>query len=180
MYLNTARVPWYSLREAVAADDSAITDFKHSNMPAVGAAYDIGQNGSIDLNCAELKDANGVLIACWGAGGNNKAITGYKILGVTRGNGPIFTLLAGAMISGSLVCSVHPLTAATLSSNYWVDTITVTGGLFSGENDKDILDNGNDRIAMLKFDKKFIDRIFLEYDEDASGMTSFNSMISGF
>jgi hypothetical protein len=178
MYLNTARIPWYSLREAVAADDTAITVFKYSNFPAVGALLKSGQNGSVDLNSPELMDANGLFLAAWGAGGNNKAITGYKLLGVTRQNGPIITVLSGVMTSGNLNCAVHPLTGATLTSNKWVDTITVTGGLFSGM--VEILDSASDRICMLKFDTTILDKIFLEYDEDGSGMTAFNAMICGY
>lgn len=178
MFLNTARIPWYSLREAVTEDDSAITVFKYSNFPAVGSAIKTGQNGSVDLNGPELHDANGVFIAAWGAGGDGKTITGYKILGVTRMNGPIITVLSGVMTSGSLACAVHPLTGATLTTNYWVDTITVTGGLFAGM--VEILDVDNDRICMLKFDTMIFDRLFLEYDEDGSGMTAFNAMICGY
>lgn len=178
MYVNTARIPWLSLREAVTADDTAITVFKYSNMPAVGANPESGQNGSIDLNGPALKDANGVLIAAWGAGGDGKTITGYKIFGVARSNGPIVLLLGGVMTSGSQVCAVHPLTGATLTSNYWVDTITVTDGLLAGL--VEILDSADNRICMLKFDKLIFDRLFMEYDEDASGMTAFNAMICGY
>lgn len=178
MFLNTARIPWYSLREAVAADDTAITVFKYSNFPAVGSAIKTGQNGAVDLNGPELHDANGLYLAAWGAGGDDKTITGYKLLGVTRQNGPIITVLSGVMTSGSLACAVHPLTGATLTSNLWVDTITVTGGLFSGV--VEIMDSGNNRICMLRFDTTILDRIFLEYDENADGMTAFNAMICGY
>ena len=178
MYVNTARLQWLSLREAVTADDTAITVFKYSNFPAVGATPLRGQNGAIDLNSAQLKDANGAFIAAWGAGGDNKTITGYKILGVTRTNGPIITMLSGVMTSGSLACAVHPLTGATLTSNYWVDTITVTGGLLSGV--VEIMDTGNNRICMLKFDTLIFDKLFLEYDENATGMTEFNAMLTGY
>lgn len=178
MILNTARVPFFSLREAVTEDDVAISVFKYSNFPAVGANPEKGQNGAIDLNSPHLMDVNSPCIACWGAGGNDKVITGYKLLGVARQNGPIFTLLAGAMISGSLACTVHPLTGDALSSNFWVDTITVTGGLLQGR--QTLLDVDNNRICMLKFDKKFIAKVFLEYDEDSSGMTTFSAMIGGY
>ena len=178
MLLSTARIPWLSLREAVAADDTAITVFKYSNFPAVGALPISGQNGSIDLNGPSLKDANGLLIAAWGAGGDNKTITAYRLYGVARQNGPIMLLLEGVMTSGSQVCAVHPITGATLTSNYWIDTITATGGLLSGI--VEILDSGNDRICMLKFDSLIFDKLFLEYDENATGMTAFNAMICGY
>jgi len=82
------------------------------------------------------------------------------------------------MTSGNQNCAVHPLTGAVLTSNKWVDTITVTGGLLDGTHE--ILDTGNDRICVLKFDTAILDRIFLEYDEDGSGMTAFNAMICGY
>ncbi len=182
MYINTARLPWYSLREAVTVDDTAITDFQRANWPARAADQNTlktGQNGAVWLNGPELADANGVMIAAWGAGGDDTVITGYKILGVTRKPGPIFTLLSGVMTSGSLACAVHPLTEATLANNYWVDTITVTGGLFSGI--VEILDSVSNRICMLKFDTTIIDELWLEYDEATSNnMTEFNSMITGY
>lgn len=178
MLLNTARVPWVSLREAVTVDDSAITDFKYDNMPAVGVTPETGQNGSVDLRQPPLQDASGLMIAAWGAGGDNKVITSYKLLGVARTNGPIVTLLSGVMTSGALACSVHPLTKATLTSNLWVDTITVTGGLLEGITA--ILDSGNDRICMLQFDQTIFERIYLEYDENSSGMTAFNAIICGY
>lgn len=178
MLLNTARIPWYSLREAVTEDDAAISVFKYSNFPAVGANPEKGQNGAIDLNSPGLRDANSVLIAAWGAGGNDKVITGYKLLGVTRQNGPIITVLEGAMISGSMVCAVHPLTGVTLTTNYWIDTITVTGGLLSGL--VEILDLDNNTICMVKFDTLIFDKLFLEYDEAASEITEFNAMICGY
>ena len=172
MFFNTPRLPWYSLREAVTADDTAISVFQYSNFPAVA------ENGAVDLNSPGMIDSNGVYIAAWGAGGDTKTITGYKLYGVTRMNGPIVLLLGGVMTSGPQVCAVHPLTGATLTFNYWVDTITAPDGIFSGS--VEILDSGNDRICMLKFDTTIFDKLFLEYDEDASGMTEFNAMITGY
>lgn len=179
MYLNTARLSWLSLREAVTVDDTAITVFKYSNMPDVGALPGRGQNGSIELNGPQLKDANGVFIAAWGAGGDNTVITGYKLYGTVRNNGPIVLLLAGVMTSGAKACAVHPLTGATLTSNLWVDTITATSGLLTGL--VEILDSGADGICMLKFDTLIFDKLFLEYDEATSNnMTEFNAMICGY
>lgn len=182
MYLNTARLPWYSLREAVAADDTALSGltggFIRSNFPAVGTTPEIGQNGAIDLAGPLMQDANGVYIAAWGAGGDGKTITAYRIYGITRSNGPIILLLEGVMTSGSLACANHPLTNAALTSNYWVDTITVTGGLLKAVTD--ILDSGNNTMCMLRFDTTIFDQIYLEYDEYASGMTAFNAMICGY
>lgn len=181
MLLNTARVPWVSLREAVTEDDTAISSltggFIRSNFPALGANPNAGQNGALSFSQPPLKDANGVFLAAWGAGGDNKVITAYRLYGIARSNGPIILLLEGVMTSGSLACAKHPLTNATLTSNYWVDTITVTGGLFAGL--VDILDSENDTMCMLRFDKHLIEEVYLEYDEAAGGMTEFNAMLCG-
>ena len=182
MYLNTARIPWLSLREAVAADDTALSSltggFIRSNFPAVGSTPLTGQNGAIDLNSSLFKDANGVLIAAWGEGGDGKTITAYKLYGVTKMKGPILLIAEGAMTSGSLACANHPLTNVALTANYWVDTITVTGGLLAG--DIDILDLETNRICMLRFDTSIFDKLYMEYDENGSGMTAFNAMICGY
>lgn len=178
MYVNTPRYPWLSLREAVTADDTAITVFKYSNMPEVGSRPLTGQNLSIDLNSPNMKDANSFLIASWGAGGDNKVITAYRLYGTARMNGPIILLVEGIMTSGAQVCAVHPLTDASLSSNFWVDTITATGGIASGL--VDILDSANDRICMLRVPRLNFDRLFMEYDEDSGGMTEWNAMIGGY
>ena len=179
-YLDTARVPWYSLRNAVTADDSAITVFKKSNWPAVGADPEIGQNGALDLTHGALLHANGVMIAAFGAGGDDTVITGYKIYGVTCTNGPIVLLFMGVMTSGSQACAVHPLTGAALTSNFWVDTITVTGGVLSDSSYYKILDSASNRICMLSFDTRIFDQLYLEYDESSTGMTAFNAIITGY
>ncbi len=177
MFLQTPRIPWHSLREAVDADDTAITVFKYSNFPAVGAAPRQGQNLAIDLHDPKFQFANGLQIVAWGAGADNAVITGYKLYGVTVENGPIFLLLGGVMTLGAQVCAVHPLTGATLTTNKWFDTITAPDGILSGA--VEIMDSGNDRICMLKFDKLNFAKLFLEYDEAAGGVTAFNAMISG-
>lgn len=183
--LITARLHWTSLREAVDADDAAITVFKYSNMPAVGGLVGEGtgdalkgQNLSVDLAGLHLRKANGVMIAAWGEGSNDEVITGYKLLGVTRDNGPIITLLKGVMTLGTLACTVHPLTDEALTGNLWFDTITVTGGLEAST--VEILDNGMNRICMLQFDTRIFDRLFLEYNENSGGPTAFNAIICGY
>ncbi|KKM71982.1 hypothetical protein LCGC14_1425100 [marine sediment metagenome] len=178
MFLQTPRIPWHSLREAVTADDTAITVFKYSNFPLVGAAPREGQNLAIDLHDAKFQFANGLVIAAWGEGSDNEAITAYRLYGVTVEDGPIVLLLSGVMTLGTQVCAVHPLTGATLTGNLWFDTITATGGIMSGL--VDVLDSGNNRICMVKFDKTIFDRLFLEYDESGSGPTAFNAIIAGY
>ena len=180
--IGTVRLPWQSLREAVTADDTAITVFKASNMPAVGSTPSSGQNGSINLDSPVFKNSSGILIAAWGAGGDAAACTGYKLYGIAKNlpgqEGPIILLAGGVMTLGPMVCSVHPLTGAVLTSNTWVDTITVTDGILSSLASK--LDSGNDRICLLKLDSMIFDKVFMEYDEDAAGITAFNAIICGW
>jgi len=177
MFTQNPKCQWESMREAVAADDTAISVFKHSNMPAIGTAK-YGQNTSVDLKAPNLQFAQGGLIAAWGAGGDNKAITAYRIYATAVANGPIVLMAGGVMTSGSQACTVHPITGVALTSNYWVDTITVTSGILSDL--ADILDSGNNRICMLKFPFQCWQRLFMEYDEAAGGMTAFNAMITGW
>lgn len=167
MYLQTARTPWVSLRDNVAADDTAITVFKRSNWPSTNI---------IKLKDPPLHNANGLIISAFGTDTADDNLTGYKLLGVARQNGPIFTLLTGVMTLGTLAATTHPITAATVTSGLWVDTITVTGGLFADITE--ILDSGNNRIAGLCFDKRMIDELYLEID--LNNINAFYAMICGY
>lgn len=167
MFINTARVPWISMRTPVTTDDTAITDFKRGNWPS---------SNIIKLKDPPLHDANGLIICGYGTNANNEALTSYKVLGVGRQGGPIFTLLTGVWTLGALTCTVDPITQASLSLGFWVDTMTVTGGLFSGI--VEILDSTNDRICGLRFDQTFIDEIYLELDLNTCA--SMGAIICGY
>lgn len=167
MFINTARIPWVYMREAVATDDTAITVFKRSNWPGTNI---------IKLKDPPLHDANGLIISMYGTDGDGEALTSYKVLGVARSNGPIFTLLSGVATLGTMVATTHPITGATIANGLWADTITVTGGLFSGL--VEILDSGNNTIACLKFDQTFIEEIYLELD--IGTMASVYGIITGY
>lgn len=169
MLINTARIPWVSLRDNVTSDDTAITVFKRSNWPSTNI---------IKLKEPPLHDANGLIISAFGTDTADDVLTSYKLLGVARGNGPIYTLLTGVMTLGTLVATTHPITRpdTTVTSGLWVDTITVTGGLFSGL--VEILDSGNNRIATLKFDQTFIEELYLEIDLDT--INAFYAIITGY
>ena len=167
MFVNTARIPFVSVREAVASDDTAITVFKRSNWPS---------SNVIKLKDPPLHDANGLIINAFGTDAADEALTSYKLLGIARQNGPIFNLLSGVMTLGTRVATTHPITKEAVTGGLWVDTITVTGGLFSGI--CEILDSGNNRIAGLKFDQTFIDEIYLELD--IGTMASIYAIICGY
>lgn len=169
MFLNTARIPFVSLRDNVVADDTAITVFKRSNWPSTNI---------IKLKDPPLHDANGLIISAFGTDTADDNLTSYKLLGVGRDTGPIYTLLTGIMTLGTLAATTHPITKpdAAVANGLWVDTITVTGGLFSGV--VEILDSGNNRIAGLKFDQTFIDEIYLEID--LNNINAFYSILTGY
>jgi hypothetical protein len=169
MFINTARVPFVSLRENVTSDDTAITVFKRTNWPS---------SNIIKLKDPPLHDANGLIISAYGTDAANETVN-YKLLGVARSNGPIYTLLTGVMTLGTLVATTHPITGATVANGLWVDTITVTGGLFSGL--VEILDSGNNRICGLKFDQTFIEEVYLEIDIPGSGqVASIYAILTGY
>ena len=167
MFLNTARTPFVSLRDNVVADDTAITVFKRSNWPGTNI---------IKLKNPPLHDANSLIITAFGTDTANDNLTGYKLLGVARQNGPIFTLFSGVMTLGTLAATTHPIDASTVTSGLWVDTITVTGGFLNGE--ETILDSGNNRIAGLKFDKNIFDELYLEID--LNNINAFYAIIAGY
>lgn len=169
MFLNTARIPFVELRDNVATDDTAITVFKRENWPS---------SNIIKLKDAPLHDANGLIISAFGTNADNETCN-YKVLGIARSFGPIYELLIGVMTLGSLACTVHPITGDSITDGFWVDTITVTGGLFSGL--VEILDSANDRICGLKFDQTFIDEIFMEIDIPGSAqVASISAILTGY
>ena len=169
MFLNTARIPFVSLRDNVTTDDTAITVFKRSNWPSTNI---------IKLKDPPLHDANGLIISAFGTDAENETCN-YKLLGIARQNGPIYTLLGGVMSLGTLAATTHPITAATVTNGLWVDTFTVTSGIFSGI--YELLDSGNNRIACLKFDQTFIEEIYLEIDIPSSGqVASIYAIVTGY
>ena len=171
MFLQTSKLPWISLRDAVASDDTALTTFEYSNWPASGVLNNIKDH-------PVLKDANGLLIAGFGTDADNEDAA-YRLYGRARMNGPIILALTGIMTCGSELITKNPIGGAALTAR-WFDTITVTGGLLSGQETN--LDSGNDRIAMLKIDSLIFNDWFMEVDLDGGSttMASFYSVICGY
>lgn len=169
MFLNTARIPWVSLRDNVTSDDSAITTFIRSNWPS---------SNTVSLNDPPLHDANALTIIAFGTDTANDNLTSYKLYGITRDNGPILLLLTGVMTLGTQVATTHPIGASTITNGKWVDTITVTGGFFAGANQHEIHDNANNRIAGLSFDQRIIDELYLEID--LNNINAFYAIICGY
>ncbi len=150
MFLNTARLPWTQLRALVSGDDTPLSAFDFNDWPSAN---------TIKLNGPELQDANVMFIAFHGADAADEDTT-YKVYGRTRTNGPVQLLLEGTLFLGTQNCTKNPITGDAITNGEWVDTITVTGGLLEGI--VEILDTGNNRICMLKFDKNHINELFCE------------------
>ena len=172
MYLNTARVSWAVLRGEVTADDTPLSSFYRSDWPT---------SNIIKLFKPPLHDANGLGIAFHGTDAANE-IANYKLYGVNKCNGPIQLALEGVITLGSQVAAIDPVDMTTVITNgLWADTITVTGGILSDEAITEILDSGNNRICQLKFDKSWLDELYLEIDiPAASQVASIYGVITGY
>lgn len=175
MLLNTARIPWVALRTAVAADDTLLEtagDFSYSGAwPS---------SNTINLRTPPLQDANGVLIAFHGTAAADKDFL-YNLYGRTRQNGPIQLLLTGVATLGTQNCIISPIDNSTsITNGEWAGTITATGGIFSGL--VEILDSGNNRICMLKFDTLHLEDLFCEIDLDggSDAATLAYGIITGY
>lgn len=174
MYLNTAKLPFVSLRNAVAADDTLLTagtDFSYSIWPSSNTINNI-KNDPI------LKDANGFGILAYGKTADNADML-YNLYGRVRQNGPVMLLLTGIMTLGTRVVTDTPIGETAITAR-WVDTITVTGGLLKAL--VTILDSGNDMQCMLKFDGLWFNDFFLEVDLNGgsgTAMTEFSAILIG-
>ena len=170
MLVNTARVPWVSLRGAVVADDTFLTAFTYTDWPS---------SNTIKLNDAPLHDANGLLVAMHGSNAANENAN-YEMYGRTRQRGPIQLLLKGVVTLGTQICTIDPITGETITNGKWADTITVTGGILSGL--VEILDSTNNRICMLKFDQMHIEdlAVYFTITDAGTASASMYAIITGF
>lgn len=171
--INTARIPWVQLRGEVllGTDDTFLTSFDYGDWDA---------SKGISLKTAPLQDASGLVIAMHGSNAADEE-TAYEIYGRTRMNGPIQLLLKGIATLGTQNATEDPITKATIANGEWVDTITVTGGIFKDR--VTILDSGNNRICELIFDQTHIEDIACYFKLDGgSGADSaaMYAIISGW
>jgi hypothetical protein len=167
MLVNTARIPWVSLRGAVTTDDTPLSAWAYTDWPS---------SNTVKLSDAPLHDANVLYVGFHGTDAANEALTYYKLYGRSRTNGAIMLLLTGVATLGTMTCTTDPVDNTTAIANgLWADTITVTGGLF--EDLVEVLDSGNDRLCLLKFDKGNIDELYMEIDMNT--MASVYAVISG-
>jgi len=170
MLINTARVPWESLRGAVTADDTFLTAFDYTDWPS---------SNTLKLNEPPLHDANGLIVAMHGSNAADENAN-YEMYGRTRQNGPVQLLLKGVVTLGTQNCTTDPIAGGTITNGEWADTITVTGGILSGL--VEILDSGNNRICMLKFDQLHIEElaVYFTITDAGSASTSMYAIITGY
>ena len=170
MFINTARIPWVSLRGAVIADDTFLTTFDYGDWPS---------SNTLKLSEPPLHDANGLIIAFHGSNAANENAN-YEIYGRARKNGPVQLLLAGVVTLGTQNCTTDPITGETISGGEWADTITVTDGIFAGI--VEILDSADNRICMLKFDQLHIEELAVKFTITDAGTasTSMYAIIIGY
>lgn len=169
------QLPWFALRTAVVADDTALTTFDYDSWPASG-----GITIRADTEQSQLQDARRWYVAFHGAGADN-ATAGYKLLARRTMNGPIILLAQGIITRGTQAVTNDPITKAA-SSNYWCDTITITAGLWNDIAPL-VLDSGANRIAYLKGRNEAVRDLYLEIDLNAdlggSYLTEVNAIVTG-
>ena len=95
----------------------------------------------------------------------------YILHGRHKMNGPIEPLLAGAVVLGTRVCAIHPITKVALTNHFWADQISVTTGLMD-EVDTIQNDGDNNQIAAITFPVQGIVDLFLELDTDGGSVTA--------
>ena len=170
MLLNTARVPWVTLRGAVTSDDTFLTAFGYTDWPTTN---------TIKLSTAPLQDASGLVVGMYGTNAENENAN-YEIYGRAMTNGPIQLLLKGVVTLGSQACAVDPVTGGAITAGFWADTITVTGGIM--EEVVEILDAGNDRICEVVFDQMHIEDMacYFTISDAGSASTAMYAAITGY
>jgi hypothetical protein len=157
--LTTIQKQWYSLRDAIVEDDSAVATFDFASWPT--ATY------IVPSIC------NGVVIAFWGKGSANDHAN-YKLYGRRKNNGPVMLIATGVLTLGAQAVTKNPITGAAVTAK-WVDTITNTADWIK---DVGLMDIGNDRIGFMGFDLFAIAALYLEIDLDSSA-TEISAIITG-
>lgn len=175
--MRTIQIPWYALRTAVVADDTALAAFDYLNWPTSNTV--LVESGT-EEGISTLLHARRLWIAMYGKVAAD-ATAGYKLYARRKENGPILLLASGIATLGTQLVTKDPISEAIITA-YWADTITITGGLWSDMAPL-VLDSGNNRIAMMRGRNEGLKDYFLEVNLDAAGvgtyMTEFNAIVSG-
>ena len=168
MYMNDCRYTWATLRAQVA-ETTPLAAFNWSDWPSSGG-FDF-KNAFPDARCAK--------IMFYGSDAANEDFT-FILYGRHRNNGPIETLLAGAVVLGARIATPDVITGVALTNGKWADQISVTTGTMDEE---DVIQNNgeNDEIAAITFPMQGIVDLFLEVDLDGGSVTaaSAGAIITG-
>ena len=166
MLMDFWRMPWEALRSGVEDDDTTlITTFEYSNATYVAGKWDVP------------KEASTIIIAFWGKNAENDD-GDYALFGRSKMNGPIQAIAAGAIVLGSQLITVDPITQAVKTA-YWVDSITNT---VEWSKTPVIKNNGNNGICYLCIDAKSLRDVYLQFhDVGGAGieMEEVNAIITG-
>jgi hypothetical protein len=148
------------LRELVSADDTALAAFSYSDWPSTG---------TFDFR-GEFPDAKAAKVMFFGSDAANEDFK-YILYGRYKANGPIVTLLAGAVVLGTRPCAKHPISDAALTNHKWADQISVATGLMD---EKDVIQNNgdNNEAAAITFPMEGVVDLFLELDLDGGSVTA--------
>lgn len=174
--MRIIQAPWLMLRDAVVADDTALTTFDYDSWPTANTiAIGLGQPSGL----SELADFRQWVIAFYGTAAENRD-AGYKLYSRRKVNGPILLLASGVLTLGAQLITKTPIGKVT-STQYWADTITVTGGLWYDLAPL-VIDPGNDRIALLRGVNDGLAGLYCEIDLDGGPGTacaSVSAIITG-
>ena len=166
MYQQVRKMPWESLRDAVTADDAALTTFEYANTTYVANKYAI----PTDINCA--------ILTFFGKDAADKDAA-VKLFGRYK-NGPIMELYAGVVTLGAKTVVTHPITGATITA-FWADALTSTGEEWI----TDVTlrnETADDSIAYLVMNIVGLSDVYLEIDLDGGSgvaMTELSAIITG-
>jgi hypothetical protein len=175
--MRTVQIPWYALRTAVIADDTALATFDYASWPTSNT---IEVESGTEEGISTLLHARRLWVGIYGKAVAD-ATAGYKLYARRKDNGPILLLASGIATLGSQLVTKDPISEETITA-YWADTITITGGLWSDMAPL-VLDSGNNRIALLRGRNEGLKDYYLEVDLNGAGtgtyMTELNAIISG-
>jgi len=153
MRIHDCKYKWETLRANSATIPTAITAFLWSDWPSDGRI------GTIRVS-EKFPDANAVKIVFIGTDAADETFT-WILYGKRQQNGPIETLLTGAVILGARVATPDPVTGGTITNAKYADQITVVSGTMD---EHDVIENtgANDEMASISFPLFGITDLYLE------------------
>lgn len=176
------RLPWKSLREDVAADDTFLTTFEARQTAYTGIMHEFIDSPKPRVVGVGLtgigQDIISPVIAFWGKAADNTTCL-YKLYGRRNSEGFIEQIAAGSLTLGGQLIIADPLTGVTETAR-WVDTITNTINWVKPVTP--INAAGNDDVAYLAFNAFGLMDLAIMFDLDGgsgSDTTEMNAIITG-